>query len=305
MPLGSSAKTPEWLEDAWSGANEFWNYELFSIEGQGLGIGRLILGTALLVFGVAASRRLSRMLSSRLMKRFNMSLNAAALLQALAFYLLLTLFTLTALRLANVPLTVFAVLGGALAIGIGFGSQAVVNNFISGLILMIEQPVKAGDIIEVEGTYGMVQQIGARSTIVRTPTNMHIVIPNSSLLEKPVSNWTLSDQRIRAKVSVGVAYGSDARLTESLLLQAAAEHDDILEEPAPQVFFVEFGDNALAFELDFWVRMSSMADRRRCESNVRFSIDRLFADAGIEISFPQRDVHLDTSRPLEIKLLGK
>jgi len=195
------------------------------------------------------------------------------------------------------------VVGGALAIGVGFGSQNLMNNFISGVILLIEQPIRSGDLIEVDDLFGRVIRIGTRSTIVRMPTNVEIVIPNSSFLEKNVVNWTLTDQRIRMKISIGVAYGSDVELVRERLLEAARAHEKVLKEPEPFVWFTDFGDDALIFELHFWGLVNIIGSRLTIQSDVRFTIDRLFRESGISIAFPQRDVHLDSTRPLEVKVI--
>jgi small-conductance mechanosensitive channel len=215
----------------------------------------------------------------------------------------LILFFLVALRSVSIPLTAFTVLGGALAIGVGFGSQNIVNNFISGLILLAERPIKVGDMIEVEGQRGHVEWIGARSTRVRTFDNIHIVVPNSVFLERSVVNWTLADDDVRTKVDVGVAYGSDVAATKRVLLQAVTEHEKVLASPSPAVFFMAFGDSALEFRTHFWIRSRDMGERLAIESDVRTTIDRLCRENGITIAFPQRDVHLDAAHPVPVRIV--
>jgi small-conductance mechanosensitive channel len=194
-------------------------------------------------------------------------------------------------------------LGGALAIGIGFGSQNIVNNFISGLILLVERPIKEGDIVEIDSSTGTVEHIGPRSTRIKTPSNTHIVVPNSAFLEKNVVNWTLADDLIRAKIELGVAYGSPTREVESILLEVVKTHPKTLDSPEPIVLFRDFGDNALVFEVDFWLRMPTIRDRRIVESDIRHTIAETLQNRGISIPFPQRDLHLDTLKPLDIRLL--
>jgi len=223
--------------------------------------------------------------------------------QTITFYVLVATFTMMSLRLANVPLTAFTFLGGAIAIGVGFGSQNVVNNFISGLILLAERPVRVGDVIQVEGFTGSVTQIGPRSTHVTTANNVVIVLPNSKLLEGTVVNWTLSDDRIRTKIVAGVSYGSRTRDVEQLMLTAARKHENVLQDPAPMVVFAEFGDNALQFELHFWIALNSGTNRSEVESDIRFEIDELFRTTGIVMAYPQRDVHLNVLRPVEIRMV--
>jgi small-conductance mechanosensitive channel len=236
--------------------------------------------------------------------RLGMHESGAAALKSLTFYVFVIVFGLAALRFINIPITVFTFLGGAIAIGIGFGSQNILNNFISGLILLAERPIKVGDLIEIDELYGNVEHIGARSTRIRTGMNLEIIVPNSRFLENNVVNLTLADDRLRTCVKVGVEYGSPTRDVTTLLKRAAEEHGRVLNKPEPFVWFVDFGDNSLNFELHFWVIVRNLTDRMRVESDVRYRIDNLFRDAGIVIAFPQRDVHIDTSRPLQIEMVS-
>ncbi len=208
-------------------------------------------------------------------------------------YLLVFLFVL---RMVNIPLAAFAFLGGAVAIGLGFGAQNLINNFISGFTIM-------GDLIEVEGILGQVEDIGARSTRDRTGENIHILVPNSSFLERNITNWTLSDKKIRTRVTVGVVYGSPVEEVKKLLLEATQASTKVMRHPEPFVLFADFGDNALIFEIYFWISIHQIIERRMIESDLRFRIDKLFREAGRVIAFPQRDVHLNTQRPLELRLI--
>jgi potassium-dependent mechanosensitive channel len=292
----------ERLAEALLRARAVWTYELTSIDDRPITVGKILTGILLFTCGLLLARALSSQLGQRVFPRLGVE-GAAAALQSLFFYVLMVLLTLLALRVVNVPLTAFTLLGGALAIGIGFGSQNVVNNFISGLILFVERPIRVGDMIEIDGTYGTVESIGARSTRVLAFNNIHIVVPNSSFLEKNVINWTLSSDQYRTVVTVGVAYGSQTRDVTRLIRHAVEEHGKILKKPEAIVLFSDFGDNALIFEVHFWIRMRKLMDRRVIESDVRHRIDQLFRDAGIVIAYPQRDVHLDSLRPVEVRLV--
>jgi len=208
-----------------------------------------------------------------------------------------------ALRSVDIPLTVFAVLGGALAIGVGFGSQNIVNNFISGLILLAERPIKQGDLVQVEGTYGNVERIGLRSTRILTDENIHVIVPNAAFLEHNVVNWTHTNPEVQLEIAVGVAYGSQTREVQRQILRAVSEHPQVLRSPEPEVLFTEFGDNALHFKVEFSVRIHSMGERERIESDLRYRIDDLFREAGVVMAFPQRDIHLDASNPIPVRLV--
>lgn len=299
-----SDQVEEKVDEAWTKVGEIWNHEITSIDDQPITVAKIIVALVLLIFGYLASRHLSRILDRRLLSRF-VDRAAAAILKTLSFYAFLAAFVFFALDIVGIPLTVFTFLGGILAIGIGFGSQNVVNNFISGLILMFERPIKVGDLVDVEGTQGVVEQIGARSTRVRSGNNTHIIVPNSSFLEKNVLNWTISDDQIRTYVDVGVAYGSPTKKTAELMKKAAEEASRTLARPSPEVLFTEFGDNSLGFRVYFWLKARAPLDRLRAESEVRFKIDDLFREADIVISFPQRDVHIDSLSPVEVRLLDR
>jgi small-conductance mechanosensitive channel len=291
------------LSLAWDYVRYVWDYEVVVSEDQPITVSMVVWGIVLLIAGLIFSRWASAALGGRFLPRLGVHESAATALQTISFYALVSLTALVALRWVNVPLTLFTFLGGAMAIGVGFGSQNLVNNFISGLILLAERPIRAGDVIEVDGLVGSVDTIGARSTRIRTATNYEIIVPNSSLLEKNVINWTLSDKRVRSSISVGMAYGSPTREVARWLKKAAEEHGQVLERPEPFVWFVDFGDNALQFELHYWIQIRAMSERRRIESDLRFIIDQYFREAGLVIAYPQRDLHLSSQQPLKVSLL--
>lgn len=291
------------LARGWHGVVTVWNYELASFDDQPVTVGKVCVGIVLLFGGVYISRRATNLFARRVLPRAGIHDGAAVAVESLAFYALVLTTALIALHLVNVPLTVFTFMGGAVAIGVGFGSQNILNNFISGIILLIERPVRVGDMIEVDTLHGTVEQIGMRSTRVRTGTNVEIIVPNSSFLEGNVVNWTLSDTTIRCMVQVGIAYGSPTRDAARWLKRAADEHGLVLEKPEPFVWFSEFGDNSLVFELHFWIGIRTLADRRRIESDLRFIIDQYFREAGINIAFPQRELHFNGRVPLEVRML--
>ena len=198
---------------------------------------------------------------------------------------------ITSMDILNIPLTAFV--SGAIAIGVGFGAQNIINNFISGWILMWERPIRIGDFLEVGDARGVVECINTRSTLIRRNDGVHMLVPNSQLLENTVTNWTLIDKNARTFVRVGVSYGSDVLLVQTLLFQVLEERDDILPHPKPIVLFEDFGDNALIFDMVFWVNAVSETDIRRRRSEIRFRIYDLFNQNDICIAYPQRDIHLD------------
>ena len=296
----------ERLSSVWIFAVNVWGYEVTTVEDHPITVGKMIIALVLLVAGFIFSKRLSVQIGNQLIKRFSMDQAAAFAFQQIIYYLSLVLLVLFVLSLVRIPLTFFTVLGGALAIGVGFGSQNIVNNFLSGLILMMERPIKIGDIVEVENIQGTVEWVGARSTIIKTFGNLRLVVPNSTLLQNKVINWSLTDDIVRREIVVGVIYGSPVRTVESLLKQAASEHPLVEGYPQPLVLFEDFGDNSLVFSLIIWTNMArtgrAQLSIRQVESDIRFRIDELFRENHLVIAFPQRDVHLDTLKPLEIRV---
>ena len=282
-----------------------WQYELGVAGDSPITVGKIVLALGLIIFGLIGARLFSRGLERRVLPGFGLDRGASHAFAELAFYALLVVVFLISLQVVSIPLTVFAVAGGALAIGVGLGSQNILNNFISGIVLLAERPIKIGDLVQVDDTYGNVERIGLRSTRIRTGENIHVIVPNSTFLETNVVNWTHNDPEVRIMVGVGVAYGSPTREVEARIRAALADNGKILARPEPIVLFREFGDNALHFEMHFWVRIRAQMERLRIESDVRFAIDEQFAEAGIVIAFPQRDVHLDTLKPLEVRMVSR
>ena len=281
----------------------FWNYQLFQIGELVYTVGQFILLGLLLVLGYGISKLIENLFSRRLTKT-NLRPHVIQTLQRVLFYTLIVGVIFAALSLLHIPVTAFAFLTGAIAIGVGFGAQNILNNFISGWILMTEQPVRVDDFIEIDQHTGVVERIGNRATRIRRVDGVHLLVPNSQMLERVVVNWTLIDHHIRTVVRVGVAYGSPPKRVAELLEQAVRAQTDVLKEPAPRVIFEDFGDNALIFDSIFWCKVGGERELRQIRSNIRFKISELFAAENITIAFPQRDVHLDNLSPLEIKMVG-
>lgn len=288
---------------ALSTIENIWTYSLIHVDGQPITVRKVILALLIFAAGVFVAKQLSRRFTNRLLKKFIDDQNNRFTLETLLFYFLIAVILMISMDVGGIPLTAFTLAGGALAIGLGFGSQNLVKNFISGIILMMERPIKVGDFIETNALFGQVQRIGFRSTRVVAFGNRHIIVPNSAFLEKDVVNWTHQDQYIRAQVSVGVAYGSPTDLVKKLLLQAASEHPKVLKMQSPRVVFRDFGDNSLVFDLYFSIKITSLPDRIYAESDMRFKIDQLFRENQITIAFPQRDVHLDQKTAFKVELV--
>ncbi|MCF7811689.1 mechanosensitive ion channel [bacterium] len=282
-----------------------WYFNIFSVKGQAVQVNQIVIALILLVIGVFVSHWMTHRLKRYLRKHSQLDDSSILFLQRITFYILIVIIVLSTLQMIEIPITMFAYFGGAIIIGVGFGAQNIFNNFISGIILMIERPVRIGDIIEVDTDIGKVEEVGARCTRIRRFDGVEMLVPNSKLLENNVINRTLSDKKIRTTVTVGVAYGSPTKQTSDVIQTVVDGHKDILPDPKPEVFFSEFGDSALIFEVYFWVEAASMMDIRRIRSDIRFKIDDKFREAAIVIAFPQRDMHIDSLRPIDIHIVDQ
>ena len=280
-----------------------WNYSFFSL-GQGIEItiGRAVSVLVFVVVSVLLGGLLSRLLARRL-TRGDVDANARQIIVRVFYWVFLVLVVITTLGMLRIPITHFAFISGAIAIGVGFGAQNIINNLISSWILMSEKPVRINDFVELDQHMGIVESIGNRSTRIRRIDGVHVLVPNSQLLERIVVNWTLVDRRFRSSVRVGVAYGSDVNRVAELIRQSTIGQPGVLSDPPAVVVFEDFGDNALVFDLFFWCEVAAGGELRLIRSGLRFGIERLFRENGIVVAFPQRDVHLDTSAPLEIRML--
>ena len=285
---------------AWNALLNIWNIELYTLGDSSVTVGKVCVALLVLVVGLGITGRATRFLSSRFLTRLPIRDNVRVNIERFLQYLFVLLVFLFALHVVNIPLTIFTFLGGTLAIAVGFGAQNILNNFISGLILMVERPVRAGDLVEVDDTLGYVEEIGARSTRIRVPSGIHVIVPNASLLENKVINWTLQDHRLRIKVSVGVAYGSPTRKVIELITKAVTNQSEVHKSPAPVIIFDEFGDSSLNFTAHFWVNVVSPLDRDTVATKVRLEIDDLFREHDITIPFPQRDLNFNQPVPVRM-----
>lgn len=275
----------EWLAN-------FLNTTLFTLNDSVITIQDVFFVPVILLLGLFFLRWLSLRIVRRLEAK-KVNPDAIHLFRRIFFVLTVVILFITTLDLLSIPLTAFAFISGAIAIGVGFGAQNIINNFISGWILMWERPIKIGDFLEVGDAKGTVESINTRSTRIRRVDGVHMLVPNSYLLENAVVNWTLIDRLTRNIVRVGVAYGSPVKKVAELIAQAVNENVDVLQDPKPTVIFEDFGDSALIFDSYFWVNASGDKDLRSIRSAIRFRIDELFHENGIVIAFPQRDVHID------------
>jgi small-conductance mechanosensitive channel len=248
----------------------------------------------LLLFYLTAKTR--KLLVERVLIRTKLDVGAQQAVGSITRYVLLLVGLLVILQTVGINLTTLNVIAGAVGIGVGFGLQNIASNFISGLIILFERPIKVGDRIVVGDVEGDVIEIGARSTTVVTNNQIAIIVPNSMFISEPVVNWKYNDPRVRFEIPVGVAYGSDVRLVERLLLEVAKENADVLNDPPPDVCFREFGDSMLNFTLRVW-NQNHVHRKLVLFSALNFAIHDKFKMHGIEIPFPQRVLHIRGGAP--------
>jgi small-conductance mechanosensitive channel len=210
-------------------------------------------------------------------------------------YLTVTVGVFVAVDTIGISLTSIAAVGAVLMVGIGFGLQNIAQNFISGIIILLERPIKQGDIVFVGGISGKVRDIRVRSTIIETRDDVAIIVPNSQFIAEQVINDSFSGHKIRKTLKVGVAYGSDVEKVTQILMKIASEHNEVLKDPGSKVLFMDFGNSSLDFELRFWV--SELWTTDAILSDLRYAIDREFRNEDITIPFPQRDLHIKTCEP--------
>ena len=297
-------------------ARDIWDFELFAIDdalqtadGRRIPVSRSVtvgktFGAVLIVLaGYWGSRWAVRRVERIAVATGRATPHGAALVRKWLLFLLAAILALVALVTASIPLAAFAFLGGALAIAAGFGLQTLLKNLVSGVMLLIERPLRLGDLVEVDGLRGRVTEIGIRASTIRSVDGLESMIPNSRFIEGNMTNWTYSSPHARQTIAVGVAYGSPLRRVTELLDGIVARHPEVLKQPAPLVYLERYADSAIEFSLSYWVEMTPMHDARRVRSELLLAIDDAFREAGITIPLPQRDVHLLTGDPVPVQIV--
>ncbi len=279
------------LREFISRVQEWLNTPLIQVGGSAITPWSILLFLLSFIVLYLVSLRMKTLVAKRLLARTRLDVGAREAIGTLIRYLLLVIGTLIIVQSAGVDLTALSVLAGAIGVGIGFGLQNIANNFVSGIIILLERPIKVGDRVEVGEIDGQVLEIGARATTVLTNDNIAVIVPNSQFISQPVVNWTRNDPKVRFRVPVGVAYGSDLRLVEKVLLEVAEANPDVLEDPPPVVRLIAFGDSAVEFELRVWCT-TLVHKRGKLISDLNFAIYEAFLQHGIEIPYPKRDLYL-------------
>ncbi|MGM0944333.1 MAG: mechanosensitive ion channel family protein [Bacteroidota bacterium] len=273
-----------WLEDVM-------NLSLFHLGDSHLTLGLLLA----LIFSFTAlfivSEWVRKILVNKILSRYELAVGTKQSIGTMVKYLLIIIGVFTILQTNGIDLSALGVLAGAIGVGIGFGLQNITNNFISGLIILFEQPIKVGDRIEVGDVTGDVIKISGRSTMIVTNDNITIIVPNSQFIDSQVINWSHSDRMVRFNFPVGVSYKEDPQRVKQILLQVAADNPGVLKTPEADVLFEDYGDSSINFNLRIWT--SEYINKPKVlKSQLYYEIFKRFGEEGIEIPFPQRDLHL-------------
>ncbi len=299
---------------AWAAVLKIWSFEVMSFEQKVEVDGQTIIGKlpvtlgmllrALLFFVISywVASKIAQRIQHTIVARGHIAEAQAKTLRNWAMIVVGVFLAIGTLSFLKIPLTIFAFFGGALAIGLGFGMQTLIKNFISGIIVLAERKVRVGDILDVDGIIGTVVEVNTRSSIIRGADDVETMIPNSVFLENRVTNWTLSSSKMRRSLRVGVAYGSSPQKVMEVLTESSARHGLILKDPEPFAIFEDFGDNALIFSLYFWVHLGGSTNPMIVGSDLRQMIEKRFAELEIGVPFPQRDMHLTTDKPIEVRI---
>ena len=267
------------------------NYPLIKVGKSSITAWAIILNLILIVGFIVLTSRLKSWMLNAVSKKSGANASNWRAAVTLSYYALIALGLVGILQTTGLDLSFFTVLTGAIGIGVGFGMQTIFSNFVSGIIILLEKPIKLGDRIEVGDVSGNVLNISVRATTIVTNDNISIIVPNSDFISKQVINWTYSGHRVRTRISVGVAYNSDPELVERLLLQVAENEPGVLKSPPPKVRLTEFGESSLNFSLLVWTQ--EYADRMGAlKSLLNFGVLKVFKENNIRMPYPQRDLHI-------------
>lgn len=283
----------EFAQKAWS----ILGFTIFEVGGQQISMLSFITAAFVFYLTHLAAKYVDRGVTRVLGDRKDLDSGVKDSIKRFTKYTVLSIGALLALDTVGIKLSSLAAVGAVLMVGIGFGLQNITQNFISGLIILLERPIKVGDLVEVKGVSGKVVEIGARSTLINTRDEVSIIVPNSQFISEQVVNESLSSSKTRYHVKVGVAYGSNVTLVEKILMEVAVENSRVLKSPEPKVYFTDFGGSSLDFRISLWI--SDMWHYEAILSEVRFAIDKKFRENNIEIPFQQVDLHFRNSLPFK------
>lgn len=274
------------------------NYTLFSVKQTPVTLASIFIFILLLVGFAVLSKIIGKVILRKFFSRLQVEEGISYSLTRITQYVIMITGVIVSLQFVGIDLSGLVVIFGLLSVGIGFGLQNITSNFVSGLVLLIERPIRVGDRVTVGDTLGDVMEINIRSTTIRTLTNIAIIIPNSEFTSSQVINWSHGDPRVRLDLPIGVSYNSDLGAVLRSLREVADENNEVLKDPAPEINFTGFGDSSWDLELRAW--LESPKNYQKVRSDLNCAIVKKFRDNNVEIPFPQRDLHLRSSITLPV-----
>jgi small-conductance mechanosensitive channel len=286
------------LSDVINFLESFMNFKLVEINKTAITPSSIIMFLIVIAAFALASHLLQRVLRAQIFARMRIDEGIQYTLNRISHYLIMIIGAVVAFQFIGVDLTGLAIILGFLSVGIGFGLQNITSNFVAGLILLLERPIKVGDRVMVGDEEGDVTEIKMRSTTIRTLNNIAVIVPNSDFVSSKLENWSYGDQRVRLDIDVGVSYSSDLETVIHSLKEVAEEHAEVLKNPAPDVLHRGFGDSAWNMRLRVWIEHPRRHIQVR--SDINCEIVRKFHQNGVEIPFPQRDLHVRSPLPLPV-----
>jgi small-conductance mechanosensitive channel len=278
--------------------SKIFNYTLFELNLTPVSISSILMFILVMLIFYFSSRFITKILFNKIFSRLKIEEGTSYTMQRVSHYLIMIIGAIVAFQFIGIDLSGLAVIFGLLSVGIGFGLQNVTSNFISGLILLFERPIKMGDRITVGDTEGDVLEINIRSTTIRTLNNITIIVPNSEFISSNVINWSHGDPKIRINILVGVSYGSNIDDVLKALREVADEHPEIMKNPETDILFRNFGDSSWNMDLRVWINHPKRHHIIKSELNI--AIVKKFREYGIEIPFPQRDLHVRSPLPVPL-----
>ena len=287
------------LEDVWQLLEQIFHFQLFNVGGTSITVASIAIFFILFTVLIILSNYISKLLASKVLSRLRVDAGLAYTFKRVTMYILVALSGIISFQFIGLDLGGLAVIFGLLSVGIGFGLQNLTANFIAGLVLLFERPIKIGDKVTVGDTLGDVIAINMRSTTIRSIQNISIIVPNSQFVSEQVINWSHRDPTVRLDLDIGVSYGSDLDTVLQSLREVAAENPDVLDNPAPEVMHFGFGDSAWNMQLRVWIRDPN--EQFRIRSDINCAVVRKFRDRGVEIPFPQRDLHIRSPLPVPLR----
>jgi len=276
---------------------ELFSKSLFKLGQSDISLSTIIYFTLAFIALFFVAGKTKKLLINKILVRSGVGIGVRESIGMITKFAIISLGSIVIIQSAGIDLSALSLLAGALSVGIGFGLQTITNNLVSGIIILFENPIKVGDRIEVGSITGDVVNISVRATTILTNDNISVIVPNSEFISGTVTNWSHNDRNIRFNIPVGVSYNEDPEVVKKILMGVA--NDNVLKTPQPSVLFEEFGDSSLNFTLQVWTQTYSDKPRRLI-SELNFAIFEKFKKAGIEIPFPQRDLHIKT-QPIEIR----